>query len=168
MAHTAGAVVARIRSLTKPPDPAAVEKIASVFERLAVSALMLLLMATILFGTVVTAWSLVEDLGQVHELVAEPKVLFDTFGLFVAILVGVELLKILRHLLQAHEVDTALVVQTALMALCNKVITANLSNMDGTKLGAVAALIAALAAALYALRRTASAHAPDHDSAAAG
>jgi uncharacterized membrane protein (DUF373 family) len=168
MAHTAVAVVASIRALTKPPDPAAVEKIASVFERLAVSALMLLLMATILFGTVVTAWSLVEDLREVHELVAEPKVLFDTFGLFVAILVGVELLKILRHLLQAHEVDTALVVQTALMALCNKVITANLSSMDATKLGAVAALIAALAVALYALRRTVGTHAPDHDSAAAG
>jgi uncharacterized membrane protein (DUF373 family) len=131
-----------------------VDKIAELFERLAVSALMLLLMATILFGTIVTAWSLVDDLRQVQELVAEPKVLFEIFGLFVAILVGVELLKILRHLLQAHEVDTALVVQTALMALCNKVITANLSGMDGIKLVGVAALIAALAAALYALRRT--------------
>ncbi len=132
------------------------DKIAELFERLAVSALMLLLMATILFGTIVTAWSLVDDLRQVQELVAEPKVLFEIFGLFVAILVGVELLKILRHLLQAHEVDTALVVQTALMALCNKVITANLSSMDGIKLVGVAALIAALAAALYALRRTAA------------
>ena len=131
------------------------EKIAVAFERLTVGALILLLMATIFFGTLLTAWSLVEDLREIHELVAEPKALFDIFGLFVAVLVGVELLKILRHLLQVHEVDTTLVVQTALIALCNKVITANLAELDWTKLLGVAALIGALAAALYALRRTA-------------
>jgi uncharacterized membrane protein (DUF373 family) len=128
------------------------EKIAAAFERLAVGALVLLLMATILFGTVVVAWSLVQDLLQTHELVAEPRVLFDIFGLFVAVLVGVELLKILRHLLLSHEVNTALVVQTALMALCNKVITLNLSDASWTTLLAVAALILSLAAAVYALR----------------
>jgi len=131
-----------------------VEKIASQFERLAVGALMVLLMATILFGTLLTAWSLVEDLLQVHELVAEPKALFDVFGLFVAVLVGIELLKILRHLREVHEVDTTLVVQTALIALCNKVITANLADMPWTELMAVAALIGALAAAILALRPT--------------
>jgi len=103
------------------------EKIAAVFERVAVSALIVLLMATILFGTVVVAWSLIEDLLRTRELVAEPRVLFDIFGLSVAVLVGVELLKILRHLMLAHEVNTVLVVQTALIALCNKVITLNLS-----------------------------------------
>jgi uncharacterized protein YacL len=65
------------------------EKIAAVFERVAVSALIVLLMATILFGTVVVAWSLIEDLLRTRELVAEPRVLFDIFGLFVAVLVGV-------------------------------------------------------------------------------
>jgi uncharacterized membrane protein (DUF373 family) len=128
------------------------DKVAGLFERLAVSALMALLMATILFGTVVVAWSLIEDLVRTHDLVAEPKVLFDIFGLFVAVLVGVELLKILRHLLLAHEVNTALVVQTTLIALCNKIITVNLSEASWTMLVAVAALILSLTAAIYALR----------------
>jgi uncharacterized membrane protein (DUF373 family) len=129
------------------------EKIAAVFERMVVGALVVLLIATIIFGTVVVAWSLIEDLLHTRELVAEPRVLFDIFGLFVAVLVGVELLKILRHLLLVHEVNTALVVQTALMALCNKVITLNLSDTSWTTLVAVAALILSLAAAVHALRR---------------
>jgi uncharacterized membrane protein (DUF373 family) len=128
------------------------EKAAGIVERLVVSALMVLLMATILFGTVVVAWSLAEDLWQAHELVAEPRVMFAIFGLFVAVLVGVELLKILRHLLLSHEVNTALVVKTALIALCNKVVTLNLADASWTTLLAVAGLILALAAALYALR----------------
>jgi uncharacterized membrane protein (DUF373 family) len=66
--------------------------------------------------------------------------------------VGVELLKILRHLLLAHEVNTVLVVQTALIALCNKVITLNLAEASWTTLLGVAGLIVALAAALYAQR----------------
>jgi uncharacterized membrane protein (DUF373 family) len=84
--------------------------------------------------------------------VANPKALFDVFGLFVAVLVGVELLRILRHLVQSHEVDTVLVVETALIALCNKVITLNLSAVSWTTLLAIAALVLAVAAAIYALR----------------
>jgi len=129
------------------------EKVATYYERLAVSALMLLLMATILFGTVVIAWSLVEDLLRTRDLVIEPKVLFDVFGLFVAVLVGVELLKILRHLLVAHEVDTILVAETALMALCNKIITLNVHETDWTILIGIAAMILSLTAAIFALRR---------------
>jgi uncharacterized membrane protein (DUF373 family) len=128
------------------------EKIAATVERIVVGALIALVMATILFGTVVVAWSLAEDVLQTRELVAEPRVLFDVFGLIVAVLVGVELLKILRHLLLSHEVNTLLVAQTALIALCNKVITLNLSEASWSTLLGVAGLILALAAALYALR----------------
>ncbi|MGA9025949.1 MAG: phosphate-starvation-inducible PsiE family protein [Steroidobacteraceae bacterium] len=129
------------------------DKLAGLFERGVVGLLMVLLMATIAFGTALVAWSLVDDLRSVREFAAEPKALFDVFGLFVAVLVGVELLKILRHLLASHEVNTALIVQTALMALCNKVITLNLYETSWTTLVGVASLILALAAAMAAVGR---------------
>jgi len=129
------------------------DKLGGLFEKWAVGVLMVLLMVTILFGTVLVAWSLADSLLHVQELTAEPKVIFDVFGLFVAVLVGIELLKILRHLREAHEVDTIMVVQTALIALCNKVITLNLSAVAWTTLLAVAALILSLAAATIALHR---------------
>lgn len=129
------------------------EKLAGIFEKWAVGTLMILLMITILFGTILVGWSLLDDLLHVQALATEPKAVLDVFGLFVAVLVGVELLKILRHLRQAHEVDTKLVVQTALIALCNKVITLNLVAAAWTTLVAVAALILSLAAAAYALQR---------------
>ena len=128
------------------------DKLAGSFERLAVGALMALVMVTIAFGTGVTAWSLVQDLLDPQQLLAEPKALFDIFGLFVAVLVGVELLKILRHLMLSHEIETTLVVQTAMIALCNKVITMNISGTSWTVLVGMAALILALAAAAFALR----------------
>ena len=127
------------------------DNIAEKFERLAVAALIVLVMATILFGTAVVAWSLIDDLLHLQSLAVEPKALFDVFGLFVAVLVGVELLKVLRHLLQSHEVDTVLIVQTALLALCNKIIALNLHDTSWTTLLAVAGLIVALTAASYVL-----------------
>ena len=127
------------------------DRLAGLVERGVVGVLMVLLMVTIAFGTALVAWSLVDDLRSIQELAAEPKALFDVFGLFVAVLVGVELLKILRHLLVAHEVNTALVVQTALIALCNKVITLNLYSVAWTTLVGVASLILALAAAMAAV-----------------
>lgn len=130
-----------------------IERVAAAFERFIVGALILLLIGTIAFGTVAVAWSLIGDLLHASEFVAEPKLLFDVFGLFVAVLVGVELLKILRHVMISHEVDVTLVVETALIALCNKVITLNPSNYQWTTLAAIAGLIVALAAAIYALGR---------------
>jgi uncharacterized membrane protein (DUF373 family) len=130
-----------------------IERFAAAFERFTVGVLVLLLMATILFGTVIVGWSLLQDLLHTQELVAEPKALFDVFGLFVAVLVGVELLKILRHVMVSHEVDTVLVVETALIALCNKVITLNLSSSSWSTLLSIAALILGLAAAIHALSR---------------
>jgi uncharacterized membrane protein (DUF373 family) len=127
------------------------ERLAGGCERFAVGALIVLLILTILFGTGLVAWSLIEDLLHVEAITAEPKVLFDTFGLFVAVLVGVELLRILRHLLQAHEVNTTLVVQTALIALCNKVITLNLPEAKWTTIIGVTGLILSLTAATYVL-----------------
>jgi uncharacterized membrane protein (DUF373 family) len=128
------------------------ERVTAAVERLVVGALLVLLMVTILVGTVIVGWSLIQDLLGFSELVANPKALFDVFGLFVAVLVGVELLRILRHLVQSHEVDTVLVAETALIALCNKVITLNLSAVSWTTLVAIAALILAVAASIYALR----------------
>jgi uncharacterized membrane protein (DUF373 family) len=129
------------------------DKFAGLLERGVVGVLMVLLMATISFGAALVAWSLIDYLHNIRELALEPKALFEVFGLIVAVLVGVELLKILRHLLVAHEVNTALVVQTALMALCNKVITLNLSDVSWTTLVGVASLILALAAAMVAVGR---------------
>lgn len=129
------------------------DRFAEGFERLAVLALMALVIVTIFFGILLTAWSLATDLWHMSNLAEDPKALFAVFGLIVAVLVGVELLKILRHLLSAHVVDTILVVETAVMALCNKVITIDLGHVEWTALLAVAALILALAGAIFALRR---------------
>ena len=116
---------------------------------------MVMLMITIFFGTLLVPWSLIADLIGGRDLATEPRELFDILGLFVAVLVGIELLKILRLYLVAHDVDTAIVVQTALIALCNKVITMNLSETSWTTLVALAALTLGLAAAILALRRSA-------------
>ena len=47
------------------------QKFTDVFERVAVAALMLMLMVTILFGTVAVAWSLVGDLAGIREVLSE-------------------------------------------------------------------------------------------------
>lgn len=129
-------------------------KIIDRFEYLVILILIVMLMITIFFGTLLVPWSLIVDLIGGRDLATEPRELFDILGLFVAVLVGIELLKILRLYLVAHDVDTAIVVQTALIALCNKVITMNLSETSWTTLVALAALTLGLAAAILALRRS--------------
>lgn len=116
-------------------------------------ALMPLVRATIFFGTLLTAWSLGNDLWHMAKLTEDPKALFEALGLFVAAPLGVELRKILRHLLKAHKVDTMLVAETAVLALCKKAITRGLGHADCTALIGTAALILALSAAIAARRR---------------
>ena len=129
------------------------DKLVSWFESFAIAVLMILVMVTVVFAGVIITGAVYHDIISAREFSSDPKALLDTFGLFVVVLVGIELLKILKHLWESHQVDTALIAETALIALCNKIVTMNFVDVNWTTLLAVAVLIVSLVAAIFVLGR---------------
>jgi uncharacterized membrane protein (DUF373 family) len=71
-------------------------------------------------------------------------------------LIGLELLKILKLFLAEDKIKPEMVVEVAVIALCNKVITLDAKHTPGDVLLGIAALLVALAIGYFVFRFRAS------------
>lgn len=103
----------------------------------------------------------VVDLGifLFQELLTEPRGFFNTtlieiFGLFLSILVALEVLENITAYLKKHIVQVELVIVTSLTAVARKIIIFDFSNSTGLELIALAVAIFTLSVSYWLVRRT--------------
>lgn len=133
------------------------------FEHAIVLVLLGLLMVVVSLSTLELAWRLFKDLASEDVLVLEITELFELFGYFLLVLIGMELLSTLRSYLYERVIHSEVVLEVALIAIAQKIIILDASRAGGVTLLGLAGVIVALAAAFWTMRwsrRTASP--PDH------
>ena len=79
--------------------------------------------------------------------------LFEIFGFFLLLLIGVELLETIKAYLSENVVHSEIVLEVALIAIARKVITLNVKEYEPMTLIGIAALIAAISVAYFFVRR---------------
>lgn len=124
------------------------------FERGVVVALAGLLATTILFSTLELAVTLFKDLASPPVLMLEMHELLDIFGLFLLVLLGIELLETMKAYLRENVVHVEVVMIVAIIAIARKVIILDIKELEGTALLGLAALLAALAFGYVHIKRT--------------
>lgn len=92
-------------------------------------------------------------------MMIEPAELFASFGMFLIIVIGLELLKVLKLHLSQGKLRPELVIEVAMIAVCNKVVTLDPKAMTADTLLGLAALLLGLAAGYFVFVR---ARAEDH------
>jgi uncharacterized membrane protein (DUF373 family) len=112
-------------------------------------ALALMLLLAVLLGTLGLGRTIAETIiASPPYLLVDPKLLFQSFGLFLICLIGLELLKLLElHI--SHHYKSELVLEVAIIALCNKVVTLDLKETAPLSIIGLAALIFALSVGYY-------------------
>ena len=123
------------------------------FERAVIVALVVMMALVVGLSTVELGVVLVKDLVRPPALLLEVPQLLELFGLFLLVLIGVELLESTKAYLRAGVVHVEIVIEVALIAVARKVIVLDLETYDGGTVLALAALLLALAAALHLARR---------------
>lgn len=118
--------------------------------------LIAMLLVAIILGTVQLGNGLVQTILQPPFLLIEPKALFLSFGLFLIVLIGLELLKLLKLHLLHHKMRPEVVIEVAIIAVCNKVVTLDLKVMEAGTLLGLAALVLALSAGYYVFAKARS------------
>jgi uncharacterized membrane protein (DUF373 family) len=131
-----------------------ITRAAGAIEKLIVVVLIAMLIVIVIGATGSLGWSIIEDLYSPPFALFHTKQLFDLFGQFVMVLIGLELLKVMRLLVSHRHLDPAVVVEVAIIAICNKVLTTNVKEVNSSDLLGVAGLLAALALAYWALKRS--------------
>src|SRR5262245_10800794 len=98
-------------------------KFVDKIETLIIYVLIAMLLVAVILGTVELGRVLVETMLEPPLQLIAPEALFQSFGQFLIILIGLELIKLLKlHLLQ-HRLRPELVIAVAVIAICNKVVT---------------------------------------------
>jgi len=124
------------------------------FEEIVVVILAWLLAATIAFSVLELAVVLFKDLVSPPVLMLEMHELLDIFGLFLLVLLGLELLETMKAYLRENVVHVEVVMIVAIIAIARKVIILDLKELNGMMLVGLASLLAALAFGYVYIKRT--------------
>jgi len=125
------------------------------FEKAITVTLVGLMAVVLLLATIELAWIIVQDIITPPVFLLEINELLDIFGLFLLVLIGVELLETIKAYLKENVVHFEVVLTVAMIAIARKVITLDVKDLPAMTLVGIAAIIVALAVAKYFYRRAA-------------
>lgn len=124
------------------------------FEKLITLLLVMMMAIVIALSLGDLAWLLLKDIVSPPILILDVDELLDLLGLFLLIMVAIELFETLRTYLQKKEIHTEMIILVALVALARKIVVLDVKAVQDDSLIGIAAMIIALAIAYYAIRRT--------------
>lgn len=121
------------------------------FEHIVTGILILMLSMVIVLSLVEFGWILVKDVLNPPLFILEIDELLELFGVFLLVLVGLELLETIKCFYVEGRIELKVVFTVALIALGRKVITLEPENYSGLTLIGVGVIILALVAGFFAV-----------------
>ena len=124
------------------------------FEKVVVFSLVVMMSLVLLLATVELAWIILKDIVTPPMFLLEVEELLEIFGLFMLVVIGVELLETITKTYLDQVTDHArIVMAVALIAISRKVIILDVKDHSGIELLGIAAIILALSLGYYLIRR---------------
>ena len=124
------------------------------FERFIVTCLVVMMVVVIFIATLELGWLIVKDVITEPILLLEIQELLDIFGLFLLVLIGIELVGTLKTYLTENEVHVEVVFMVALIAIGRKVIILDVKEFSSLTLIGIAAIIISLSVGYYFFKRS--------------
>jgi len=118
-----------------------------------IRALVVMMALVVLFASLDLAWIIIGDLIVPPYLLFDVSRLLDIFGMFLLILIGIELLESIRTYLDHKLIHLEVVLTVALIAIARKVIILDVKELEGFKLMGIGIIIAALSGGYVYIRR---------------
>jgi len=124
------------------------------FERAIIMVLILMLALVILLSMLELGWVLIRDIITPPVLILEISELLELFGLFLLVLIGIELLETMKKYYTEGRVELDVIISVSLIALGRKIITTDPKAYDPLTLIGIAAIILALIAGYWVIKTT--------------
>jgi len=123
------------------------------FERIIIFSLVIMMCLVLLLATIELGWIMVKDIFTPPVFLLEIDELFEIFGLFMLVLIGIELLETIIKTYTHQNVNHAkIVMAVALIAIARKVIILDVEKYSGLSLTGIAAIILALSFGYYLIQ----------------
>lgn len=125
------------------------------FERFLIQILMIMMALILLLATVDLGWTIIKDLSQPLTLIISVDQLLELFGLFMLVIIGIELLEtIMKTYLTQGIPHYEVVLSVAIIAIARKVIILDIKETNSLSLIGIASIILALTVGFYFMKKT--------------
>jgi uncharacterized membrane protein (DUF373 family) len=121
----------------------------NAFETSIIGSLIVMMATVVALSTVELGWLIVKDVSSPPFVLLRVSDLLDIFGLFLLVVIGVELLASLKIYFLEQRLHVDVVLEVALISVARRVILFESAEKSNVTLVALAALLLALAAAHY-------------------
>ncbi|MFO7606882.1 MAG: phosphate-starvation-inducible PsiE family protein [Desulfurivibrionaceae bacterium] len=127
------------------------------YEQLMIQALMVMMAIVLGFATVDLAWLIVKDVIEPPLFLLSIDQLLEIFGLFMLVLIGIELLEtIIKTYKTQGQPHYEVVLSVAIIAIARKVIILDIKEIDSLSLIGIAAIIIALTFGYFIMKKSQS------------
>lgn len=130
-------------------------------ERIMILALIVMMTIVLFLAIIELGWILAIDIISEPIFILEIRELLDIFGLFLLVLIGIELLDSIRTYVAENVIHVEVVLVVAMIAIARKVIILDIDKYSSLTFIGIASLILALSVAYYLIKKT---HKPAHAS----
>ncbi len=122
-------------------------------EKIIAIVLLILMGVVVASGTIEVAYEIVTSLIEPPGFFLGVSELFDVFGLFLMVLIGLELMTSIHMYLDDHRIHAEMMFLVALTAITRKIVIMDSSVADPMLIFSIGFLVIALAAGFYLLRK---------------
>lgn len=122
-------------------------------ERIIILALVVLMLVVVSLSTIELAWVIGKDIVTPPVVLLEIFELLEIFGLFLLVLIGIELLEMIKIYLEEKVVHVEVVFMVALVAIARKVVILDVKSLSGLTLVGIGAVIFALSGGYFLVKR---------------
>ncbi len=123
------------------------------FERIITASLVVMLAIIVFLATLELGWLIVQDIISPPLFLLEIGELLDIFGLFLLVLIGIELLETIKAYLKESVVHVEVVFILAMIAIARKVIILDIKDVDALTLIGIGVIIIALSVGYWFVRQ---------------
>jgi uncharacterized membrane protein (DUF373 family) len=129
------------------------------FEKVMIQALMVMMAIVLLLTTLDLGWLIVKDIINPPYIFLSVAQLLEIFGLFMLVVIGIELLEtIMKTYITSDQPHYEVVLSVAIIAIARKVIILDLKEVESLSLVGIASIIIALTAGYFLMKKSRPQH----------
>ncbi|NLP04996.1 phosphate-starvation-inducible PsiE family protein [Candidatus Fermentibacteria bacterium] len=127
------------------------------YEKLMIRVLMVMMAVVLALSTIDLGWRIISNIIRPPFFFMDIDHLLELFGLFMLVIIGLELLEtIMKSYLSQSDQHYEVVLSVAIIAIARKVIILDLGRVDGPMLVGIAAIVIALTAGYFLMKKSAA------------
>lgn len=123
-------------------------------EKIMIQTLMIMMVIVLGLTTLDLGWLIIQDIMDPPILILSVNQLLDIFGLFMLVLIGIELLEtIMKTYITQNQPHYEVVLSVAIIAIARKVIILDVKEMESLSLIGIASIVLALTMGYFLMKK---------------